>query len=66
DGLLEVLGTLDGATVLVSNEVGLGVMPTNGMARAFIDHAGLLHQRLAQMADRVLLMTAGLPQQLKP
>jgi adenosylcobinamide kinase/adenosylcobinamide-phosphate guanylyltransferase len=66
DDLLETLSMLDGAALLVSNEVSLGVMPTNGMARAFIDHAGLLHQRVAEMADRVLLMTAGLPQQLKP
>ena len=35
------------------------------MARAFVDHAGLLHQRLAERADAVLLMTAGLPQRLK-
>ena len=66
DGLADALARLDGAVVLVSNEVGQGVMPSNAMARAFIDHAGLLHQRLAEQADRVLLMTAGLPQQLKP
>ncbi len=66
DGLIEVLDRLDGATIFVSNEVGLGVTPTNAMARAFIDHAGLLHQRIAEKADRVLFMTAGLAQQLKP
>ena len=66
DRLLEAVCELDGAVVFVSNEVGQGVMPTNGMARAFIDHAGLLHQRLAKLADQVLFMTAGLPQQLKP
>lgn len=64
--LLEALAELDGAIIFVSNEVGHGIMPTNKMARAFIDHAGLLHQRLAEKADRVLFMTAGLPQQLKP
>ena len=37
-----------------------GVMPTNAMARAFIDHAGRLHQRLAEKADQVLFMTAGI------
>lgn len=63
---IDNLDRLRGATVFVSNEVGQGVMPTNAMARAFIDHAGLLHQRLAEKADRVLMMTAGLPQQLKP
>ncbi|MGI9420475.1 MAG: bifunctional adenosylcobinamide kinase/adenosylcobinamide-phosphate guanylyltransferase [Geminicoccaceae bacterium] len=66
DDLADTLARLDGAVVLVSNEVGQGVTPSNAMARAFIDHAGLLHQRLAEKADRVLLMTAGLPQQLKP
>lgn len=66
DELIGCLDGLDGATVLVSNEVGQGVMPTNAMARAFIDHAGLLHQRLAEKAHRVLFMTAGLVQQLKP
>ncbi|MGI9485106.1 MAG: bifunctional adenosylcobinamide kinase/adenosylcobinamide-phosphate guanylyltransferase [Geminicoccaceae bacterium] len=65
-GLIDSLDQLRGATVFVSNEVGQGVMPTNAMARAFIDHAGILHQRLAENADRVVLMTAGLPQQLKP
>jgi adenosylcobinamide kinase/adenosylcobinamide-phosphate guanylyltransferase len=66
DRLLETLAELDGATVLVSNEVGQGVIPMNAMARAFVDHAGLLHQKLALLADRVLFMTAGLARQLKP
>ena len=52
-------------TVLVSNEVGLGIVPMDAMARAFRDHAGRLHQRLAAVCDRVYLVTAGLPQQLK-
>lgn len=64
--LIESLEGLDGATIMVSNEVGLGVMPTNKMARDFIDHAGLLHQKLADRADLVLFMTAGIAQQLKP
>lgn len=66
DALTACLDELVGAVVFVSNEVGLGVMPTNAMARAFIDHAGLMHQRLAERADQVLLITAGLAQQLKP
>ncbi len=64
--LIASLDRLDGATVFVANEVGQGVVPTGAMARRFIDHAGHLHQRLAARADRVLLMTAGLAQQLKP
>lgn len=64
--LVESLDKLKGVTILVSNEVGQGVMPTNKMARRFIDHTGRLHQRLAAQADCVLFMTAGLAQQLKP
>jgi len=48
-------------TVLVSNEVGLGIVPDNALARRFRDHAGQLHQRLAARAGRVVLMVAGLP-----
>jgi adenosylcobinamide kinase / adenosylcobinamide-phosphate guanylyltransferase len=63
--LIEALPNLPGALVLVSNEVGQGVVPVGALARAFVDHAGLLHQRIAEQADAVLLMTAGLPQRLK-
>jgi len=66
DALIDSLDRQKGTIIFVSNEVGQGVMPTNAMARAFIDHAGLLHQRMADKADLVLFMTAGLPHQLKP
>ena len=52
-------------TVLVSNEVGLGIVPDNALARRFRDQAGRLHQRLAAGADRVVLTVAGLPLFLK-
>jgi adenosylcobinamide kinase/adenosylcobinamide-phosphate guanylyltransferase len=52
-------------TVLVANEVGLGVVPENALARAFRDAAGRLNQRMAARADRVLFMVAGLPTRLK-
>jgi len=48
-------------TVLVSNEVGLGIVPDNPLARRFRDEAGRLHQRLAARAGRVVFMVAGLP-----
>jgi adenosylcobinamide kinase/adenosylcobinamide-phosphate guanylyltransferase len=54
-----------GPLVLVSNEVGLGIVPDNALARRFRDHAGILHQRLAARADQVLLMVAGLPLTVK-
>ena len=47
--------------VLVANEVGLGIVPENALARAFRDEAGRLNQRLATRAGRVLFMVAGLP-----
>jgi len=53
-------------TFLVGNEVGLGIVPDNKLARDFRDHAGRLHQRLAARADRVVLMVAGLPLVVKP
>jgi adenosyl cobinamide kinase/adenosyl cobinamide phosphate guanylyltransferase len=52
-------------TVLVANEVGLGIVPDNALAREFRDQAGLLHQRLASRASSVLLMVAGLPMRVK-
>lgn len=51
--------------VFVSNEIGLGIVPDNAMARAFRDHAGRLHQSLAANADHVVLMVAGLPMAVK-
>jgi adenosylcobinamide kinase/adenosylcobinamide-phosphate guanylyltransferase len=52
--------------ILVSNEIGLGVMPMGKLTRDFVDALGRLHQRLAQRADGVTLMVAGLPMTLKP
>jgi adenosylcobinamide kinase / adenosylcobinamide-phosphate guanylyltransferase len=54
-----------GPLVLVSNEVGLGIVPDNALARAFRDHAGRLHQKMAKLADRVHFIAAGLPLVLK-
>jgi len=52
-------------TVLVANEVGLGIVPDNALARAFRDAAGRLNQQLAARADTVLFMVAGLPMRVK-
>ncbi len=65
EGLLAALPGLAGPVVLVSNEVGQGVVPDNALARVFVDHAGRLHQDLAAVAQRVVFMTAGLPRELK-
>lgn len=63
--LCELVPTLDIPVLLVSNEVGFGIVPENAMARAFRDHAGRLHQRIAGLADRVTLVVAGIPMQVK-
>ena len=65
EGLIAALPGLAGPVVFVSNEVGLGIVPDNAAARAFVDRAGRLHQDLAAAADRVIFMTAGLPADLK-
>lgn len=51
--------------ILVSNEVGLGIVPDNAMARTFRDLAGSAHQRLAEICDEVYFVVAGLPMVLK-
>jgi adenosyl cobinamide kinase/adenosyl cobinamide phosphate guanylyltransferase len=52
-------------TVLVSNEVGLGIVPDNALARTFRDAAGRLNQHFAARADTVLFLVAGLPMRVK-
>jgi adenosylcobinamide kinase/adenosylcobinamide-phosphate guanylyltransferase len=63
--LLEIFPRLPGACVLVSNEVGFGIVPANALARRFADETGKLHQDLGALCDRVVLMAAGLPLSLK-
>ncbi|MCW5698473.1 MAG: bifunctional adenosylcobinamide kinase/adenosylcobinamide-phosphate guanylyltransferase [Rhodospirillales bacterium] len=63
--LAEGLGRLKGPVVLVSNEVGLGLVPTTPLGRTFRDHAGRLNQAVAGVADRAVFVAAGLPMTLK-
>ena len=65
DQLIEGLQNIRGSIVFVSNEVGQGIVPDNAMAREFRDHTGRLHQRLAEKANSVYFITAGLAQKLK-
>jgi adenosylcobinamide kinase/adenosylcobinamide-phosphate guanylyltransferase len=61
----DAIGRVPGLIVLVSNEVGLGIVPDNPLARRFRDAQGRLNQAVAAVADRVVLMAAGLPIVLK-
>jgi adenosylcobinamide kinase/adenosylcobinamide-phosphate guanylyltransferase len=65
DAFVATLPDLAGPAVLVANEVGLGIVPENFLARAFRDHAGRLNQRVAACAGRVVFVAAGLPLVLK-
>ncbi|TVP15474.1 bifunctional adenosylcobinamide kinase/adenosylcobinamide-phosphate guanylyltransferase [Shewanella sp. KCT] len=63
--LLRALETAPGAVVLISNEVGCGVVPADPLSRRYVDEAGWLHQAIAQRAQQVVLVIAGLPLILK-
>lgn len=63
--LIETVAAFEGRLIMVSNEVGLGVVPMDVLSRRFVDEAGRLHQQLAQRCDQVIFTVAGLPQYLK-
>jgi adenosylcobinamide kinase/adenosylcobinamide-phosphate guanylyltransferase len=63
--LLESLKNVEGHIIMVSNEVGLSIVPENALARRFRDEQGRLNQTLAKAADNVVFIAAGLPLTLK-
>jgi adenosylcobinamide kinase / adenosylcobinamide-phosphate guanylyltransferase len=63
--LMQVLTNVEGRVLLVSNEVGQGVVPADPLSRRFVDESGLLHQRVAALSQRVIFVVAGLAQLLK-
>jgi adenosylcobinamide kinase / adenosylcobinamide-phosphate guanylyltransferase len=63
--LTAALPELPGVVVFVSSEVGHGIVPDNYLARSFRDQAGILHQKIAAVADEVYFVAAGLPLKLK-
>ncbi|WP_026607893.1 bifunctional adenosylcobinamide kinase/adenosylcobinamide-phosphate guanylyltransferase [Methylocapsa acidiphila] len=64
--LAQIVGRLAGPVVFVSNEVGLGIVPDNALARRFRDAQGWLNQALAAACDGVVLVSAGLARRIKP
>jgi adenosylcobinamide kinase / adenosylcobinamide-phosphate guanylyltransferase len=66
EALLMALRTSPAEVIVVSNEVGTGIVPDNIAARAFRDEHGWLNQAVAAVCDKVFLVTAGLPLRLKP
>jgi adenosylcobinamide kinase / adenosylcobinamide-phosphate guanylyltransferase len=65
DALVEVVSTYSGHLVLVTNEVGSGIVPEYPLGRSFRDLAGRMNQRLAEVCEQVFLVTAGIPIELK-
>lgn len=63
--LIDVLSSMSAAVVVISNEVGFGIVPDNALSRAFRDAQGRLNQAVAAAADHVELTVAGLPLVLK-
>ncbi|RUL76717.1 bifunctional adenosylcobinamide kinase/adenosylcobinamide-phosphate guanylyltransferase [Dyella choica] len=63
--LLEALPALPGELLMVSNEVGLGIVPLGELTRRFVDETGRLHQAMAALCERVVFVAAGLPLVLK-
>jgi len=66
DAFIALLKSSQSSWIVVSNEVGMGIVPAYRLGRFFRDALGMANQRLARSADRVILMVAGLPWELKP
>lgn len=65
NAFVDGLNTLEGVVILISNEVGSGIVPLGELSRQFVDEAGWLNQAVAAVADNVTLVVAGLPLVLK-
>jgi adenosylcobinamide kinase / adenosylcobinamide-phosphate guanylyltransferase len=65
-GLADAIGALAGPAILISNEVGMGLVPDHKLGREFRDWQGRANREIAQACDVVIFVAAGLPLQLKP
>ena len=64
--LVQALEDTKGPVIFVANEVGTGIVPENALARLFRDAAGSVNQHIANVADTVIWMVAGIPVKIKP
>lgn len=64
--LVKTLKTANFETLIISNEVGLGIVPNNALSRKFRDLAGKINQITAKQSDEVIFMVSGLPLTIKP
>jgi adenosylcobinamide kinase / adenosylcobinamide-phosphate guanylyltransferase len=62
----EALGASSSRVIIVSNEIGLGVVPMGAQTRLFVDELGRLNQRIAARCEEVVMMVAGIPMKVKP
>ncbi len=61
----ELVGALNGNEIIVTNEVGMGVIPADAVTRKYVDDLGRLNARIAKMADEVYFMVSGIPVRVK-
>ena len=62
---IEAINSASCSVVLVSDEIGMGIVPENAMSRAFRDHIGMMNQNVASLADKVAFLVAGVPMIIK-
>ncbi|PCJ32841.1 MAG: bifunctional adenosylcobinamide kinase/adenosylcobinamide-phosphate guanylyltransferase [Gammaproteobacteria bacterium] len=65
DALLDYIKTMQATLIMVSNETNMGITPLGELTRRYCDEVGVLHQRIAQQCEHVVLTVAGLPHYLK-
>ena len=65
DDFFSCLSEFDGTLIVISNEVGMGIVPDNKLARIYRDQLGLLNQRMAERADKVYVLFSGIPVEVK-
>ena len=65
DDFFSCLSEFEGTVIVISNEVGMGIVPDNKLARIYRDQLGLLNQRMAERAEKVYVLFSGIPLEVK-